>query len=459
MAEVSIIRDFEGAVEAMKHDKSCLKLVDRVKHIAIPPRYFNKIQNCVAIMLNKELEMYSRELAGVPVAFNKKKVRLLNQLGDIMPGQSSVHADFQTEFVIFSPKVGDELQGTVHKLNPKSFGCLVHGYFYVSVKYQPDSSYKRVTVELGDEVDLKVVKLDEDGQGYLSIYGECVNQKKSEKKTHIDFGDDDGCHDDTTVQMNTVTSSTSSNESFSKAEKKKKTSAQEAQEFEANESTHTNESSYLTCDTHINNSNCNGIAKTNVSNSTAAFDETTLAPDETTFAGGDTTTLDDTTASVKAKKSKKKKSKKDDGETSLERSEKKKSKAQRAMEKLQKKMRKLEEKEKRKKERRESRKLEKSLSENISSLAAADDSIMTSSSFTGVADMSKILAGGGDDDDGEITVKIEPCGDEAVVKSAKKLKKEERKAAKREEKRKRKLEKKLEASTLEGEPKEKKKRK
>merc|ERR1719466_449387 len=107
MTETSIIGDFDSALLAKEKENSCLKLVNRLMHIAIPPFYLNNIPKAVAIVLNKEIEYYCPELSGVPVAFNKKKVKLLSQNGgQIIPGQPKIHTDFETEFIVFAPSVG-----------------------------------------------------------------------------------------------------------------------------------------------------------------------------------------------------------------------------------------------------------------------------------------------------------------------------------------------------------------
>jgi len=47
-------------------------------------------------------------------------------------------------------------------------GCLVHNFFYASVNCHLGQAKK---TNLGDVILFKVVKLEEDGQGFLSIIG------------------------------------------------------------------------------------------------------------------------------------------------------------------------------------------------------------------------------------------------------------------------------------------------
>lgn len=335
MTETSIIGNYDAAVLAKDKEHSCLKLITRKMHNAIPPFYLDNIPKAVAIMLNNEIEFYCPEVKGVPVAFNRKKVKMLSQHGVIIPGQEKTHTDFEVEFVVFSPTVGDTLKGIVHKLNPKTFGCLVHGYFYVSVKYHQGLYNEKVFVDLGDEVDLKVTKLDEDGQGYLSIFGECLSKTGNKVHVEIDSGIDD-------IDRDAHMMDTSSSKRFGH--------------------------SHISQEENVNDSNARDLASSHLADdeslingekeSDVQSNSTNLIPQNEEFVCPDTTndvTVNDTTAddssfikpiSTPSKEKKKKKKGADEKDKMLA--------------KLQKKLAKMEEKARLKKERKKMKKLEKS---------------------------------------------------------------------------------------------------
>ena len=164
---MNILGDYSSAVQCI--GTLSLVLLTQKTHIILPAAYFGKLKKAISISLNSRLSHYSPEFNGVPVAFNNSKVRLLSNLGNIIAEQSEVHFDVEVDYIVFQPKLGDLLNGIVNKIisgSRSSFGCLVHGFFYVVV-----CCNAKKMPEVGDKVWFEVTSLEDDGNGYLQIVG------------------------------------------------------------------------------------------------------------------------------------------------------------------------------------------------------------------------------------------------------------------------------------------------
>uniref|UniRef100_H2YWX4 DNA-directed RNA polymerase I subunit RPA43 n=1 Tax=Ciona savignyi TaxID=51511 RepID=H2YWX4_CIOSA len=183
--------DFAAAEECVGKEETSLEKMTQTVHITLPAGYFGKIKSSIALVLNNKLQLYCTQMEGMPVAFNRQRVKLLSPYGKIIAAQSCIHFDVETDYIVFKPKVNDTLQGVVNKhlRNTSMVGCLVHGVFYVGVNlngiHQPG---------IGDEILLTVTKIEHDGHGYLAITGKMeklLRVNPVEKRKEIDSGIDD----------------------------------------------------------------------------------------------------------------------------------------------------------------------------------------------------------------------------------------------------------------------------
>ncbi|XP_039094792.1 DNA-directed RNA polymerase I subunit RPA43 isoform X2 [Hyaena hyaena] len=111
-------------------------------------------------------------LLGVPIAYDNIKV--VGELGDIYDDQGHIHLNIEADFVIFCPEPGQKLMGTVNKVSSSHIGCLVHGCFNASIpkpEQMPAEQWQILEVNVGDELEFEVFRLDSDAAGVFCIRG------------------------------------------------------------------------------------------------------------------------------------------------------------------------------------------------------------------------------------------------------------------------------------------------
>ncbi|XP_027395772.1 LOW QUALITY PROTEIN: DNA-directed RNA polymerase I subunit RPA43 [Bos indicus x Bos taurus] len=151
---------------------SCLVAGPHRRHIALSPRYLNKKRTGIREQLNAELLRYSESLLGVPIAYDNIKV--VGELGDIYDDQGHIHLNIEADFVIFCPEPGQKLMGTVNKVSSSHIGCLVHGCFNASIpkpEQMPADQWQTLQINVGDELEFEVFRLDSDAAGVFCIRG------------------------------------------------------------------------------------------------------------------------------------------------------------------------------------------------------------------------------------------------------------------------------------------------
>ncbi|XP_008069355.1 DNA-directed RNA polymerase I subunit RPA43 [Carlito syrichta] len=151
---------------------SCLVPGPHRRHIALSPRYLNRKRTGIREQLDAELLRYSESLLGVPIAYDNIKV--VGELGDIYDDQGHIHLNIEADFVIFCPEPGQKLMGTVNKVSSSHIGCLVHGCFNASIPKPEQLSaeqWQTLEINLGDELEFEVFRLDSDAAGVFCIRG------------------------------------------------------------------------------------------------------------------------------------------------------------------------------------------------------------------------------------------------------------------------------------------------
>uniref|UniRef100_A0AC11DZA8 RNA polymerase I subunit F n=1 Tax=Ovis aries TaxID=9940 RepID=A0AC11DZA8_SHEEP len=190
---------------------SCLVAGPHRRHIALSPRYLNKKRTGIREQLNAELLRYSESLLGVPIAYDNIKV--VGELGDIYDDQGHIHLNIEADFVIFCPEPGQKLmnniplyrctslygppgryhsglqtpyddrqvllchtwkEGTVNKVSSSHIGCLVHRCFNASIpkpEQMPADQWQTLQINVGDELEFEVFRLDSDAAGVFCIRG------------------------------------------------------------------------------------------------------------------------------------------------------------------------------------------------------------------------------------------------------------------------------------------------
>ncbi|XP_040289626.1 DNA-directed RNA polymerase I subunit RPA43 [Bufo bufo] len=167
---------------------SCLVLKTHRRHLALSPKYLSKKRSGIKEHLSAELLKYNAVLEGVPVAYDN--IKLVGELGDIYDDVGYIHINIEADFVIFQPKCGQRLVGVVNKKAPSHVGCLVHGCFNASVPRpikMPVDAWQHMDVNLGDQLEFEVFRLDSDAVGVFCIRGKLDRQLEAEaiKKLNV----------------------------------------------------------------------------------------------------------------------------------------------------------------------------------------------------------------------------------------------------------------------------------
>uniref|UniRef100_A0A8C2YRS3 DNA-directed RNA polymerase subunit n=1 Tax=Chinchilla lanigera TaxID=34839 RepID=A0A8C2YRS3_CHILA len=151
---------------------SCLVAGPHRRHLALSPRYLNRKRTGIREQLDAELLRYSESLLGVPIAYDNIKV--VGELGDIYDDQGHIHLNIEADFVVFCPEPGQKLMGIVNKVSSSHIGCLVHGCFNASIPKPEQMSAEQwhtVEINVGDELEFEVFRLDSDAAGVFCIRG------------------------------------------------------------------------------------------------------------------------------------------------------------------------------------------------------------------------------------------------------------------------------------------------
>ncbi|XP_006832350.1 PREDICTED: DNA-directed RNA polymerase I subunit RPA43 [Chrysochloris asiatica] len=163
---------YDTACALVNNRYSCLVAGPHRRHIALSPRYLNRKRTGIREQLDAELLRYSESLLGVPIAYDNIKV--VGELGDIYDDQGHIHLNIEADFVIFCPEPGQKLMGTVNKVSSSHIGCLVHGCFNASIpkpEQMPADQWHSLEINVGDELEFEVFRLDSDAAGVFCIRG------------------------------------------------------------------------------------------------------------------------------------------------------------------------------------------------------------------------------------------------------------------------------------------------
>ncbi|XP_069769931.1 LOW QUALITY PROTEIN: DNA-directed RNA polymerase I subunit RPA43 [Narcine bancroftii] len=236
---------FSEACSLIQRPHSCLVLDTCRRHLALCPLYLNRKRSGIERQLKTELLRFSERsqrsfvpedvfddpaktgetptgLQGVPVAYDR--VRLIGELGDIYDDQGYIHLNIEADFVIFRPKIGQKLIGTVNKVAPSHLGCLVHGCFNASIPKPHHASgiWPSFAVKVGDSLEFEVLQLDADAAGVLCIRG------RLDKSAQVP----DGVDSEEPLEKQSVEQDDSLAENKKKKKKKKKNGDEKCEEIE-----------------------------------------------------------------------------------------------------------------------------------------------------------------------------------------------------------------------------------
>ncbi|XP_077159755.1 DNA-directed RNA polymerase I subunit RPA43 [Paroedura picta] len=199
---------FEAAQALAQTRYSCLVVIPRRRHIALPPRFLRRKRTGISEQLDAELRRYSESFQGVPVAYDD--IRITNELGDIIDDLGNIHLDIEANFIVFTPKPGKKLVGLINKVAPSHVGCLVHGCFNASI-LRPDhvtvDEWKNLGFQIGDKLVFKVLHFDSDAAGVFCIRGRLCKSSTGTKQPKENCENQCEEQDDTQERETTIETS------------------------------------------------------------------------------------------------------------------------------------------------------------------------------------------------------------------------------------------------------------
>lgn len=166
------IPNFSDACRFIKSRYSCLVVKTHRRHLALAPKFLHKKRSGIKENLDAELLKYNVVLEGVPLAYDD--IKIVGELGDIYDDVGYIHINIEADFVIFQPQCGQTLVGVVNKKAPSHIGCLIHGCFNASIPRPmriPVEVWQCMEVNIGDQLQFEVFRLDSDAVGVFCIRG------------------------------------------------------------------------------------------------------------------------------------------------------------------------------------------------------------------------------------------------------------------------------------------------
>lgn len=160
---------------------SCVKMKRKKLHLNVHPLQLNDFNTSLMQILNQKITKYSKEyvsltninyflynsycnicrLGGILLGYDDMNV--LSNVGVINNDNCFIHVDIESNFFIFKPVIGQQLNGVVNKISTSHIACLVFNLFSVTVPTSGiNDEWLEQEVENGKKVLLKInsVNLD-----------------------------------------------------------------------------------------------------------------------------------------------------------------------------------------------------------------------------------------------------------------------------------------------------------
>lgn len=144
--------DFKALEQYLSDEYSLLTRIEHSRHVSLSPMYIGRWRSGIQALLDKELNVFSEQLQGVMVAY--RKLRIQQRMGSLQDCQTHVRFTVLYDAIVFRPHIGRFLKGTVNKISLSFIGCVVHGWFNVSI-HKPKSgapAWSQLQLNFGDEI-------------------------------------------------------------------------------------------------------------------------------------------------------------------------------------------------------------------------------------------------------------------------------------------------------------------
>lgn len=153
--------NLEEAKKLLSVPESCLRRVEGELTVLVHPMHSSNIKEGVLEELKALIKRYSKELQGIPMAY--EKIQLVSCNGWLFDTNPFNHVVVRAMFYVFTPQIGSILEATVKKKSINHVGCLVHGMFNVSVPRPQDEVVENwcgTYVQEGDVVKITITDLN-----------------------------------------------------------------------------------------------------------------------------------------------------------------------------------------------------------------------------------------------------------------------------------------------------------
>ncbi|XP_063594179.1 DNA-directed RNA polymerase I subunit RPA43-like [Penaeus indicus] len=198
--------NLEEAKKLLSVPESCLRKVEGELTVLVHPMHSSNIKEGVLEELSALIKRYSKELQGIPMAY--EKIQLVSCNGWLFDTNPFNHVVVRAMFYVFTPQIGNILEATVKKKSINHVGCLVHGMFNVSVPRPQDEAVENwcgTYVQEGDVVKITITdlnittyipyikgELDPDRVQELVDARRVEEEQKAQDNKKITFDDDSG---------------------------------------------------------------------------------------------------------------------------------------------------------------------------------------------------------------------------------------------------------------------------
>ncbi|XP_027227957.2 DNA-directed RNA polymerase I subunit RPA43 [Penaeus vannamei] len=198
--------NLEEAKKLLSVPESCLRKVEGELTVLVHPMHSSNIKEGVLEELKALIKRYSKELKGIPMAY--EKIQLVSSNGWLFDTNPFHHVVVRAMFYVFTPQIGNILEATVKKKSINHVGCLVHGMFNVSVPRPQEEAVENwcgTCVQEGDVVKLTITdlnvttyipyikgELDPDRVQELVDARREEEEQKAEANKKVTFDDDSG---------------------------------------------------------------------------------------------------------------------------------------------------------------------------------------------------------------------------------------------------------------------------
>lgn len=156
-------------------DDSCFVTAELRERVIFLPGCLGRIKHYVLEFLNSRVLKFSVALDGVVVAYDR--VRITAVPARLVDEDPHLRFDVLARVLLFRPKAGSRLVGTVCKVGVDHLGCLVYGCFNASIARprNADDNWPGEGIDEGSEIPFRVTGVKQ-AHGVISVKAELCEE-------------------------------------------------------------------------------------------------------------------------------------------------------------------------------------------------------------------------------------------------------------------------------------------